>query len=111
MQPQKNYPSLLSFILVLIELFLVEADVSTILITQTSASSPVQTSSQYTSDSDFKNALVAAHNFFRDEHNASALAWNDTSATYAAKWAAPCAFKHSVRLLFLFLVQNLLVIL
>jgi uncharacterized protein YkwD len=59
--------------------------------------SAVSTSSQYISDSDFQSALIAAHNFFRDEHNASALSWNDTSAKYAANWAKPCIFKHSVR--------------
>ena len=74
--------------------FIVAADVSTV--TQTAIPTPSPTSSQYTSDSDFQSALLKAHNFFRDEHNATALTWNDTSASYAANYAKGCAFKHSV---------------
>jgi hypothetical protein len=40
--------------------------------------------------------MLAAHNFYRGEHNASDLSWNDTSAEFAANWAKPCLFKHSV---------------
>jgi uncharacterized protein YkwD len=83
-----------SLALLSIPTLLVSADVSTV--TQTASASPTPTSSQYTSDSDFQNALITAHNFFRDEHNASALTWNDTSAKYAANYAKACAFKHSV---------------
>ena len=39
--------------------------------------------------------MLAAHNFYRLEHNATALSWNSTSAAYAANWASKCAFKHS----------------
>lgn len=73
---------------------LAAADVSTV--TQTAVSTPVPTSSQYTSDSDFQSALLTAHNFFRDEHNATALTWNDTSASYGANHAKACIFQHSV---------------
>jgi uncharacterized protein YkwD len=76
------------------QVLLVSAQASTI--TQTAVSTLMPTSSQYTSDSDFQNALLTAHNFFRMEHNASALTWNDTSASYGANWANGCAFKHSV---------------
>jgi hypothetical protein len=55
-----------------------------------------QTSSEYTSDSTFQSALLTAHNFFRDEHNASALTWNVTSAKYASDWTQGCSFQHSV---------------
>lgn len=71
------------------------ADVSTVLVTATGPAGPAATSSQYTSDSEFQSSLLTAHNFFRDEHNASALAWNDTSAKYAVDWAQGCEFKHS----------------
>ncbi|PSS27692.1 hypothetical protein M430DRAFT_112722, partial [Amorphotheca resinae ATCC 22711] len=39
--------------------------------------------------------MLAAHNFYRREHNVSDLAWNDTSAAYASRWAGNCVFKHS----------------
>ena len=42
--------------------------------------------------------MLSAHNFYRTEHNASALAWNATSATYAQNWANGCEFHHTVRL-------------
>jgi uncharacterized protein YkwD len=62
-------------------------------VTLSAAASP--TSSSYTSDSAFRSAMLTAHNFYRSEHNASALAWNDTSASYASNWASKCQFKHS----------------
>ncbi|KAL5345611.1 hypothetical protein ACLOAV_009365 [Pseudogymnoascus australis] len=40
-------------------------------------------------------AILETHNFYRKEHNASALAWNRTSAAFAADWAEACEFKHS----------------
>jgi hypothetical protein len=65
-------------------------------ITITASTAPTPTSTSYTSDADFENTTLAAHNFYRAEHNASALTWNTTSATYAAKWAGNCNFVHSV---------------
>ncbi|KAG0650893.1 PRY family cell wall 2 [Hyphodiscus hymeniophilus] len=64
-------------------------------ITRTATSPPVPTSTSFTSDSAFETAMLAAHNFYRKEHNASALTWNSTSAKYAASWAGNCVFKHS----------------
>lgn len=87
-------PASLALLLFSPQILLVSADVSTI--TQTAVATATPTSSQYTSDSDFQSALLTAHNFFRDEHNASALTWNDTSASYGANWANGCAFHHSV---------------
>lgn len=37
-----------------------------------------------------------ATNFYREQHNASVLVWNDTSARFAANWSEACVFKHSV---------------
>jgi hypothetical protein len=79
---------------------LAAANVSTVTMTATSA--PQATSSQYTSDKVFQKAILDAHNFFRMEHNATALTWNDTSAKYAAKWAGRCNFEHSVSCRILF---------
>jgi len=59
------------------------------------ASSNETTSKSYTSDSDFQSSILDAHNFFRDEHNATDLKWNSTSAKYAVAYAKECDFKHS----------------
>jgi len=58
-------------------------------------SAPVSTSSTYTDDSTFEDDMLKAHNFFRKEHNATDLKWNDTSARFASKWADGCEFEHS----------------
>jgi uncharacterized protein YkwD len=69
------------------------ADVVTI-----TAANPIPTDPpQYTSDSSFQAAILNSTNFYRTEHNASALTWNTSLATYAANWAKPCVFEHSVR--------------
>jgi len=70
--------------------------VSTITETATAASnSAAAASTQYTSSSAFETAMLNGHNFYRAEHNASALTWNTTSASYASTWSQKCAFKHS----------------
>jgi len=78
-------------LLTLLPLAAVQAQVSTI----TLSAAPQATSTQYTKDSDFQQSIIAAHNFYRSEHNASALTWNDTSAKYATDWSDNCDFKHS----------------
>jgi len=60
-----------------------------------SAPPPISTSTSYTSDSQFQSDLVTAHNFYRSEHNASALVWNETSTLRALSWVRACVFKHS----------------
>jgi uncharacterized protein YkwD len=69
--------------------------VSTITLTS-AAQAPTATSTSYTSDSTFEKDMLDVHNFYRGEHNASALSWNDTSAKVAASWSSACNFKHSV---------------
>jgi hypothetical protein len=83
-------------LLALLLIFTHNAAAATSIITVSQTSPPMPTSSSYTSDSDFQSAMLIAHNFYRGEHNASNLSWNDTSATYASNWAKPCVFKHSV---------------
>lgn len=85
-----HFFSLPNVLLALLPIAAVSAQTSTVTI-----SAPQSTSAQYTSDSDFESSIIKAHNFYRMEHNASALIWNDTSAKYATKWASPCDFKHS----------------
>ncbi|KAI9717526.1 MAG: hypothetical protein M1812_004667 [Candelaria pacifica] len=70
------------------------AAISTIVVTA-SAPTPVPTSPSYTSDSAFELAILTAHNLYRSQHNASALHWNASLATYASNWANDCKFKHS----------------
>jgi uncharacterized protein YkwD len=43
----------------------------------------------------FQIDILAAHNFYRKQHNASDLIWNTTSATFANKYVSGCNFKHS----------------
>lgn len=69
--------------------------VSTITLTG-SAAVPTVTSTTFIDDKTFKNDMLVAHNFYRAQHGAAALVWNDTSAKYAADWAKGCVFEHSV---------------
>ena len=85
-------PSIIIFLsLALTHQTLATPAVSTITI----SAAPTPTSASYTSDSEFETDLLVAHNFFRSEHNVSALTWNTTSATTAQNWVNACVFKHS----------------
>ena len=44
---------------------------------------------------DDKTLWLDAHNFWRGEHNASALTWSDDLANAAANWANRCRWVHS----------------
>jgi hypothetical protein len=55
-------------------------------------------SSSYTSDADFKKSMIAAHNFFRKQHSASTVTWNNDRATSSHNWSKKCQFAHSVGL-------------
>jgi len=72
------------------------AAVSTTIVTMTTP--PTPTSTSYTNDQDFQNDMLAATNFYRSEHNVSAVTWNTTSAKYALNWSSKCNFVHSVSL-------------
>src|SRR4051812_14540157 len=54
------------------------------------------TPTTYTIDSAFKAAMLRSHNFYRDQHGVPALTWNNTSASFASRWARNCVFAHSV---------------
>jgi len=69
------------------------ASVSTVTVSQTAPATPTSTS--YTNDQDFQNAILAATNFYRSEHGTAALKWNDTSAKFALNWSQGCVFQHS----------------
>lgn len=62
-----------------------------------SGASPTSTgpSPEYTSDPAFQSAILNSTNTYRKQHNATALAWNDTLAAYAVQHVAACKFEHT----------------
>lgn len=68
-----------------------------IIVTVTVTPSTAPVSPSYTNPALFENDILNQTNYYRREHNASALIWNETLATYAKQWAEPCDWKHSVR--------------
>ncbi|KAF2730407.1 PR-1-like protein [Polyplosphaeria fusca] len=54
-----------------------------------------QQSVEYTDDEVFKDAVLNSTNTFRRQHNATKLAWNETSAKFAASNSKECIFEHS----------------
>lgn len=48
-----------------------------------------------TSKNGLANSVLNFVNMFRKQHNASALSWNDTLASYAANHASGCVFQHT----------------
>ena len=55
----------------------------------------LQEPTDYTSDEQFQTDILNSTNFYRSQHNASALAWNDTLADYAADYVTGCNFAHT----------------
>lgn len=49
---------------------------------------------------DFKNQMIAAHNWYRGQHSAAPLQWDNNLANNAHAWAAKCSEnpRHQVRL-------------
>lgn len=69
---------------------------STVTITTITAAPTQPTSEpQYVSDSLFTSAILNSTNFFRYEHNVSALTWNTTLASFATNWVSNCNFSHT----------------
>lgn len=50
----------------------------------------------YRDDDDFKSQVLNGTNLYRYEHNATAVAWNDSLAAYATNWTSSCVYGHSV---------------
>lgn len=59
-------------------------------------SNSTATSTEYTSDTAFQDAVLDVTNTYRKQHNATGLSWNETLAEFAADWAGECGFVHSV---------------
>lgn len=55
-----------------------------------------QSSTEYTNDDSFRDAIMNTTNTYRRQHNATALEWNNTLAEYASDWGKDCVFEHSV---------------
>ncbi|CAK7242788.1 MAG: hypothetical protein STHCBS139747_004290 [Sporothrix thermara] len=67
--------------------------------TTTTVTAPLpSTAPQYVSDKVFMSAILNSTNFFRREHNATAVVWNATIASFADEYLAndtDCTFAHS----------------
>lgn len=59
------------------------------------SSASADDTSQYTSDDLFESTVLNITNSYRQQHNASALEWNSTLASFASSHASDCAFAHS----------------
>jgi hypothetical protein len=46
---------------------------------------------------DFQTEMMAAHNFFRDQHGVEPLTWDDELAESAQNWADTCKIEQKVR--------------
>lgn len=49
-----------------------------------------------TDDCEFADHLLNYHNWYREQHSASALTWNASIAATAEQWTSLCTFRHSV---------------
>lgn len=45
---------------------------------------------------DFRQEMLDAHNFFRAQHGANPVSWNDDAAAVAQNWANQCRWQHQV---------------
>src|SRR5690349_14211902 len=61
----------------------------------TYVASPTSTSSQYTDDLTLRTSVLNSTNFFRFQHNASYIPWNDSLAGYAQNYSSQCIWAHS----------------
>ncbi|EEA24921.1 hypothetical protein TMatcc_008024 [Talaromyces marneffei ATCC 18224] len=66
-----------------------------IIVTVTVTPSTVPITPSYTNPVIFENDILNQTNYYRRQHNASTLIWNETLAAYAKQWAEPCDWKHS----------------
>ncbi|EED18728.1 extracellular SCP domain protein Pry1, putative [Talaromyces stipitatus ATCC 10500] len=66
-----------------------------IVVTVTVTPSAAPVSPSYTNPELFEYDILNQTNYYRRQHNATGVIWNDTLATYAKQWAKPCNWKHS----------------
>ena len=78
--------------------FLPRAEQTTVVATvtvQPPSVTSIPDTTSYTNAEDLQTDILNSTNFYRYEHNATALAWNASLATYAQSWASHCQWKHS----------------
>lgn len=60
------------------------------------SASPVVQARQ-TPSGDFRQQMLDSHNYYRSQHDAGDLTWNDDAARNAQNWVNQCNFNHQVR--------------
>ncbi|KIX00183.1 uncharacterized protein Z518_10321 [Rhinocladiella mackenziei CBS 650.93] len=73
----------------------IEVVATTITHYYTIAASTVPLSPQYTSSLDFRTSVLNSTNFYRYEHSASYIYWNESLAEYAQSYSEQCIWEHS----------------
>ena len=68
--------------------------VATVTVQSPSVTSVPDTTS-YTNSENLQADILNSTNFYRYEHNATALTWNSSLASYAQSWASHCQWHHS----------------
>ncbi|EXJ79000.1 hypothetical protein A1O3_08501 [Capronia epimyces CBS 606.96] len=61
----------------------------------TTAAPTMPLSPQYTGSLDFRESILNSTNFYRYEHSASYIYWNETLAQYAQSYSEKCVWEHS----------------
>jgi recyclin-1 len=73
----------------------VEVVATTITHYYTAAAPTTPLSPQYTTPVDFRTSILNSTNFYRYEHSASYIYWNETLAEYAQTYSEKCVWEHS----------------
>ncbi|OQU99549.1 hypothetical protein CLAIMM_05163 [Cladophialophora immunda] len=68
---------------------------TTITQTFTAAASTTPLSPQYTDSLTFRESILNSTNFYRYEHSAGYIYWNETLASYAQEYSQNCVWAHS----------------
>lgn len=63
--------------------------------TQSAAAAATSGAMSYTGDA-FQTAILNSTNYYRAQHQAKAMSWDDKLANYAQEYAQKCIWKHSV---------------
>ena len=61
----------------------------------TAAAPTVPLSAQYTNDIDLRTSILNSTNFYRFEHSAPYIYWNESLASYAQNYSTGCNWEHS----------------
>ena len=75
--------------------FLAHTQNTIVVTTVTTAPSQPTNEPSYVDDGAFRDAVLNSTNLFRNEHNASSLAWNDSLTDFGDDYVDGCQWKHS----------------